>query len=89
MILLFAMILGLAASGLTSIVRAVVPQSWLLVKPWSCNLCMSFHGSWVMLLVTSIDTAAPLPTIGEAGLLIAASTAVALLVTNAVSRLST
>ena len=88
MILLLALILGLAASGVTNIVRAVVPQHWLLVKPWSCDLCMSFHSSWAMLLVTLFDTAAPLPTIGECGLIVSASTAAALVVTKIINRLS-
>lgn len=89
MILFLSLIVGIAAAGLTNIVRAIVPQHWLLVKPWSCDLCMSFHSSWVMLLVAMLDTRAPLPTIGEAGLLITASTAIALVITKIIGRLST
>lgn len=88
MILLFVLILGLASSGLTNVIRAIVPQEWLLVKPWSCDLCMSFHGVWVMGLVTFIDSSAPMPTTGECGLLLTASTAVSLVSTKIINRLA-
>ena len=44
----FTLSVGLLASGAALIVRAVVPQHWLLVKPWSCDLCMSWWSSLVM-----------------------------------------
>lgn len=36
---------GFAAAGLALVIRAVVPTLWLLVKPFSCDLCMSWWGS--------------------------------------------
>ena len=39
--------IGLIAAGAAQIIRAVVPQHWLLVKPFSCDLCMSWWGSLV------------------------------------------
>lgn len=39
--------IGLVAAGTALIVRAVVPQHWLLVKPFSCDLCMSWWSSLV------------------------------------------
>ena len=39
--------LGLIAAGLTSVIRAVVPQSFLLIRPFSCDLCMSWWSSLV------------------------------------------
>ena len=44
-----AVLVGLAASGVTFIVRALVPQMWLLHKPLACDLCMSW---WSALAVT-------------------------------------
>lgn len=41
---------GFASSGITFVVRAAVPQLWLLAKPFSCDLCMSF---WSSLAVTA------------------------------------
>lgn len=42
--------LGLIAAGTTLIVRALVPQLWLLVKPFSCDLCMSWWSSLVSMI---------------------------------------
>lgn len=42
-----ALALGLIAAGITSVVRAVVPQIWLLVKPFACDLCMSWWSAWL------------------------------------------
>lgn len=48
----FTMLLvGFAAAGATSIIRAVVPTLWLLVKPFACDLCMSF---WTSLVLTAL-----------------------------------
>lgn len=38
---------GLFAAGLTSIIRAVLPVTLLIVKPFSCDLCMSFWCSGI------------------------------------------
>lgn len=43
--LIFAV--GMIAAGAALIIRAVVPQPWLLNKPLSCDLCMSFWSSVV------------------------------------------
>ncbi len=45
MILELVLILGLFAAGMTAIIRALVPMLWLLHKPLSCDLCMSWWGS--------------------------------------------
>ncbi len=37
--------MGLAAAGIVMIIRAVVPTMWLLHKPFSCDLCMSWWSS--------------------------------------------
>lgn len=44
-ILFAALLVGLFAAGATQIIRALVPTLWLLVKPLSCDLCMSWWGS--------------------------------------------
>lgn len=44
-------VVGLAASGITAIIRAVVQEirpTLLLVKPLSCDLCMSWWSSVVV-----------------------------------------
>lgn len=53
--ILMTLSLGLIAAGLTLVIRAVVPQLWLLVKPFACDLCMSWWSAWlgaIMLQVT-------------------------------------
>ncbi len=39
-----AALVGLGGVGLATIVRALVPVRWLEqgIKPWSCDLCLSF-----------------------------------------------
>jgi hypothetical protein len=37
---------GLASAGSASVIRAVVPTTWLLVKPFSCDLCISWWPSF-------------------------------------------
>lgn len=44
-----ALLVGLAASGVTFIARALAPQTWLLHKPLACDLCMSW---WASLAIT-------------------------------------
>lgn len=50
-----AIALGLAAATVATIVRAFVPTLWLLIKPFSCDLCMSWW-STVLLLIVSFVT---------------------------------
>lgn len=47
--------LALAAVALTAVIRALLPLTWALVKPFSCDLCMSF---WTGALVTTTDAVA-------------------------------
>lgn len=51
-----ALTIGLIAAGITSVVRAVVPQLWLLVKPFACDLCMSWWCAWLGAIVLQIQT---------------------------------
>lgn len=85
MTLALVVLFGLAASGITAVIRAVVPVPWLLVKPFSCDLCMSFWAS--LSVVTSwvlVESVSPV----AAMLAVPASVAVALLSTKAANRLS-
>lgn len=59
---------GLCAAGSALIVRAVVPQLWLMVKPFSCDLCMSWWSSLV--------ASAAIATIDGTGILTASVAAV-------------
>lgn len=90
MILLASLlVVGLFAAGLTATIRTVVGDRWpemLLLKPLSCDLCMSFWGSFAgtVLASTAIDSrgvSAPLQLFG--------GVSVALLATKAAARLST
>lgn len=38
-------VIGLSAAGAALVIRAVIPTLWLLVKPFSCDLCLSWWGS--------------------------------------------
>lgn len=40
-------VVGLAAAGLTAVVRATAPMALLLRRPVSCDLCMSWWGSFI------------------------------------------
>lgn len=54
MILLAAIVAGLGAVGITTVLRALPPfAGWNErgVKPWSCDLCMSF---WCALLCLGV-----------------------------------
>jgi hypothetical protein len=46
-LLILALFLGLCAAGATHAARALAPQGWLLHKPLSCDLCMSWWSSWL------------------------------------------
>lgn len=88
MILLAAIVCGLAASGLTAAARAVLQDhrpEWLLEKPFSCDLCMSFWASFgfVFTLVVAGDL-----ELGAGPLAVFGAVAVALISTKAANRLS-
>lgn len=85
---MIALTLGLAAAGLTFTARALVPQDWLLVKPWSCDLCMNFHSSWILGIAAIATPGTPMPPLGDCAQLLMASTAVGILATKAANRLS-
>lgn len=82
------LIFGLAASGLTAVVRAVVDHArplWLLEKPLSCDLCMSWWASLALVLAWSLhESLAPIPAM----LAVLGSVGVGLVVTKAATRLS-
>lgn len=85
MILAHALVLGLAAAGLTAVVRAVVPTLWLLHKPLSCDLCMSW---WTTLTLGALHAWHYAQEPAPAVLAIFAAIAVALTATKAANRLS-
>jgi len=75
---------GLCAAGSALIVRSVVPQLWLMVKPFSCDLCMSWWSSIVAsVAVATLDGAGPL----TAGVAAVGGTAVSVLLLKATNRL--
>lgn len=83
-----AILIGLSASGLTAIARTVAQDhgkaEWLLEKPLSCDLCMSFWGSFVSVALWSSHQSigfieAVITTFGGVG--------TALVVTKAANRL--
>ena len=85
MSLALVLLFGLAASGTTAIIRAIVPVPWLLQKPLSCDLCMSWWASLATVLLWSfVEPVSP----AAAMLAVPASVAVALLSTKAAMRLS-
>jgi hypothetical protein len=80
-----ALIVGLASAGLCFVVRALVPVNVLILKPFSCDLCMSWWGSIVgILLLTGEWT---WTSLRAAAVAVLAGTAVALLVVKIVIRL--
>jgi hypothetical protein len=88
MILVAVLACGFAAAGLTASFRAVIQDhkpEWLLVKPFSCDLCMSFWSS-IVFVATLVATEsvslslAPLAVFGSVG--------VSLLSVKAANRLS-
>lgn len=87
MTLSLALLIALAASGLTAIFRVTIGDrkpEWLLHKPLSCDLCMSF---WAASVVT-IGWATQHPVSAVEGAIGAlAGVGGALLVTKAANRL--
>lgn len=88
MTLVLVALFGLAAAGLTATVRAVVQETrplWLLEKPFSCDLCMSWWSSVAVVVAWAVhDGLAFIPGL----LAVFGSIGVALLVTKAATRLS-
>jgi hypothetical protein len=46
---------GAAAAGVAHVVRAIAPIPWLMRKPLSCDLCMSWWTSLAFGVMWSID----------------------------------
>lgn len=88
MILTLAILVGLSASGLTALARTLAQDygraEWLLLKPLSCDLCMSFWGSFLSVVVYASQS--PLSA-SEAALSTSAGIGVALVATKAANRL--
>ena len=88
MSLALILVLGLAAAGAVAVVRAVVQEvrpMWLLEKPLSCDLCMSWWASVAVVLFALVIEALALPV---APLAVLASTAVSLGCVRGSNRLS-
>jgi hypothetical protein len=88
MSLALILVLGLAAAGAVAVVRAVVQEVrpiWLLEKPLSCDLCMSWWASVAVVLFALVIEALALPV---APLAVLASTAVSLACVRGSNRLS-
>lgn len=80
--------LGIAASGTTLVARALAPQAWLLVRPLSCDLCMSWWGSVAFVSAAMLDPAFSAASPGEWAQLLFGSTAIAVVVTKVSNRLT-
>lgn len=80
-----ALLLGLAAAAAATIIRAFVPQLWLLFKPWSCDLCMSW---WCSLALSVLVTVYADLALVIVPILLLASTAVSMTVLKIHNRLS-
>lgn len=55
-ILLGSILVGLAAVGITSIVRALSPEKWLVRKPVGCDLCMSTWSVLTLVVLLYVAT---------------------------------
>jgi hypothetical protein len=68
LLLILALFLGMCAVGTTHAARALAPQAWLLHKPLSCDLCMSWWSSWLGVVLLgaggTIGTGGAIGTIG-------------------------
>lgn len=87
-LLTLVIVLGLATSGLTAVVRAVIDSAnplWLLEKPFSCDLCMSW---WSSIALTGAWAAHEGIALVPGMLAVLGSVGVALTVTKAATRLS-
>lgn len=83
------LVCGLSSAGITAVARTVAQDygkpEWLLAKPLSCDLCMSWWGSVVSIGLSSLSesvspSAAMLAVLGSVG--------VGLVTVKAASRLS-
>jgi hypothetical protein len=84
-----ALAVGLAAAGSTFVIRAIIDTmnpTWLLSKPFACDLCMNWWASLGLGAWSAIDSAMPL---GESAQLVLGATAVGVLATKAANRLAT
>ncbi len=87
-LLALVLVLGLAAAGAVAVVRAVVQEvrpMWLLAKPLSCDLCMSWWASVALVLFSLVVGTLSLPV---APLAVLASTGVSLACVRGSNRLS-
>lgn len=86
--MLLALLIGLSASGLTAIARTLAQDhgkaEWLLVKPLSCDLCMGFWGSFLSVVVWSVDHSLGF---SEAILMVSGGVGSSLVFTKAANRL--
>ena len=87
-ILTSAILFGLFAAGLAMVVRAVVPTLWLLKKPLSCDLCMSWWGSLVSWVLGTCNERCQTGGWIQAPLFIGAAVAVSVLTLKAANRLT-
>jgi hypothetical protein len=87
-LLALVVLFGLVAAGITATVRAVIDSAnplWLLEKPFSCDLCMSWWSSIAIVIAWAAHDGLELV---PGTLAVFGSIAVALCVTKAATRLS-
>lgn len=88
-LLALAVVCGLAAAGFTAVVRVGIQDhgkvEWLLLKPFSCDLCMSLWGSIGAVGAYALSESVSLVS---AMLAVSGSVGVSLLAVKAASRLS-
>lgn len=77
-------LLAFFAAGATFIMRKLVPQLWLMVKPWSCDLCMSWWSAWLGVVIKSVNDYVPLD---QAIFAVPASVGLSVLMVKAANRL--
>lgn len=46
-----SLIQGASAVAITAMIRSVLPETWLLKRPWGCDLCMS---TWTCIMVALV-----------------------------------
>lgn len=77
--------LGFAAASAAIIVREFVPPTWLLIRPFSCDLCMSW---WMSVGLYVFDlTRAPWPAYNPPMAVLAATT-ISMILLKIINRLS-
>ena len=64
------LVVGLMSAGLTLVARALAPQLWLLHKPLSCDLCMSWWGAWAGTALLALDRGSMFTAPQTAGLVL-------------------